>query len=227
MTKINQNYNDISNNSSLISANTAKITKNKNDIAAVKVLANTVPSLTLTRGIEKRKRERKAGDTTSHGNNNILATVTVPKTGKFLVSFRVVIQPKGMVVSGYNKSSWYETMNVPTGNHKLKSRLYKSNSKLSNTEVVTDGDIYAKGFPHHIFYEEVMDLSYGDVLKLKSWCDEFGDNYSLLFFNAFDAQIFVGILKDLLFPFWDQNGKINAQLKNTIQYVYRWFHRIR
>ena len=103
--------------------------------------------------------------------------------------FRVVIQPNGMIVSGYTKSSRYDTMNVPAGNHKLKTWLYKGSSKLSNREVVSDGDIYAEGFPQHIFYKEVMGLTSGDVLKLKSWCDKFGDNYSLLFFNAFDAQI--------------------------------------
>ena len=94
-----------------------------------------------------------------------------------------------MVVSGYKKSSWYNTMNVPAGNHKLKSWLYKGSSKISNTEVETDGDIYAHSFPHHIFFKEIMDLSSGDVLRLKSWCDEFGDNYSLLDFYAIDAQI--------------------------------------
>ena len=130
----------------------------------MKVLANTTPTLSLTKGIEKRKRERKAEDTTTHGNNNILATA--PKTGKFLFSFRVVIQPNGMTVFGYNKSSWYDTYNVPAGNHNLKTWLYKNNSKISSTEVVSDGDIYAKRFPHHIFHEEVMDLLSGDVLKL-------------------------------------------------------------
>ena len=92
-----------------------------------------------------------------------------------------------MIISGYSQNSWYDTMNVPAGNHKLKTWLYKGSSKISSTEVVTDGDINARGFPHHIFHEEVLGLTSGDVISLKSWCDEFGGNYSLLFFNALDA----------------------------------------
>lgn len=95
-----------------------------------------------------------------------------------------------MTVSGYNKqSSWYDSRNIPAGNHNLKTWMYKANSKVSGTEVVTDADIYAKSFLHHIFFEDVMTLTLGETLELKSYCDGFGDDYSFLFFNAFDAQI--------------------------------------
>ena len=55
--------------------------------------------------------------------------------------------------------------------------------------MITDGDIYAHSFLHHIIFEQVMDLTSGDVLSLKSWCDGFGDNYSFLYFHAIDVQI--------------------------------------
>ena len=104
LTKITQNDADIANNNSAISANTTKITKNTNDIAAVKILAKLVPTLTLSKGVKKGRKERKAGDTSTHGNN-VLTSVIVPKTGKFWVSFRVIIQPNGMTVSGFKSST--------------------------------------------------------------------------------------------------------------------------
>ena len=55
--------------------------------------------------------------------------------------------------------------------------------------MLTDGDIYAKNFPHHIFSQKVLDLLVGEELNLKSWCDEFGDDYTLLHFYAYDAEI--------------------------------------
>ena len=94
-----------------------------------------------------------------------------------------------MMLSQRNYSTWYNTENVPAGNHKLKTSLLKESSKVSGTEFVTDGDTIVKSLPHSIFYEDVMSLTKEETLELKSICDEFGDNYSLLYFNAFDAQI--------------------------------------
>ena len=190
---IQLNDTDIANNASRISSNTTKITKNKNDIAAVRTFetsaATSKPTLTLTKGIQKGKKLRKAGDIGSHGKDNILVSVIVPKIGKFLVSFRVINQPNGMMVSQRNYSSWYDIENVPAGNHKVKTTLRKESSIVSGTEFVTDGDTYAKSLPHNILYEDVNSLTKGETLELKSICDEFGDNYSLLYINAFEAQI--------------------------------------
>ena len=162
---IQQNDTDIANNSSKISANISKITKNKNDITAVRALAtsaaSSTPTLSITKGIQKRKKLRKAGDTGSHGKDDILASVIVPMTGKFLVSFRVIIQPKRMMVPQRNYSTWYDTENVPARNHKLKTSLRKESSKVSCTEFVTDGDTYAKRLHHSVFYEDVMSLTKG------------------------------------------------------------------
>ena len=95
-----------------------------------------------------------------------------------------------MTVSGYKKqSSWLDSRNIPAGNHDLKTWMYKAYSKVSGTEFVTDGDIYAKSVLHHIFHESVMDLKKDETLELKSLCKGFGDDYSYLYFNAFDAQI--------------------------------------
>ena len=190
---IQQNDTDIANNTSSISANSTKIERNKNEIAAVRTLATaaatSILTLSITKEIQKGKKLRKAGDTGSHGKDNILVSVIVSKTGKFLVSFRVIIQPNGMMVSQRNYSTWYDTLNIPAGNHKLKTSLRKERSKVSGTEFVTDGDTYAKNLPHYVFYEDLMSLTKGEKLELKSICDEFGDLYSLLHFNAFDAQI--------------------------------------
>ena len=132
-----------------ISANTSKITKNKNDIVAVKVLATSAVTTTLliTRGIQKGKKSRKAGD----GKYDIVVLVIVQKTGKFLVSFCVIIQLNGMNISGFNYSSWYDTANIPTGNHKLTTTLRKESSIISGTEIITDGGTYAKSLQHDIF----------------------------------------------------------------------------
>ena len=186
LTKITQNDADIANNSSAISANATKITKNKNDIAVVKTLASVAPTLTLSKGVKKGKKERKAGVSNAHGNNNVLTSVIVPKTGKFLVSFRVIIQPNGMTVSGFKSSTWYDTRNVPAGNQKLKSWLYNGNSKVSGTEFVTDGDTYAKSLPHHIFYEDVMDLT---KTLLVSSRYAMASVTSTVYCISFDAQI--------------------------------------
>ena len=71
----------------------------------------------------------------------------------------------------------------------MKTWLYKGSSKVSNTEVITDGDIYARSFPHHIFFQEVMDFSSGHQVSLRPWCDEYSDEYTLLHFYAFNAEI--------------------------------------
>ena len=187
--RINTNFTDIGKSSLCISGNTTNTTNNTNEIAAVKVLANTSPTLTLTKGIKKGKTGRKAGDYRASGNNNILISIVAHKTGKFLALFGVVIQPDSTEYGNGKKSGWYYSWDAT--NKKLKTWLYKGSSNISSTEVITDGDIYAHSFPHHIIFKEVMDLTSGDVLRLKSWCDGFGDNYSLLYFHAIDAQIFL------------------------------------
>ena len=134
LSKITQNDADIANDRSTISSNTTKIAKNKNDIAAVETLAtsavSSTPNRTLTKGIQKGKKARKAGVHNAHGNNNVPATVITPKTGKFLVSFRVIIQPDGMTVSGSSSSSWYDTRNVPAGNQNSKHGCTKRARKF-------------------------------------------------------------------------------------------------
>ena len=74
---------------------TLRFITNKNDITTVGALAtlaaSTTPTLTLTKGIQNGKKSRKPGDTGSHEKDGILASVIVPKTGRFLVSFRVII----------------------------------------------------------------------------------------------------------------------------------------
>ena len=69
---------------------------------ALKFSSAAAPTFTLTRGIKKGKVARKACGGTTQRNNNILTTVVVPETGKFLVSFRVIIQPTIIEYADFN-----------------------------------------------------------------------------------------------------------------------------
>ena len=60
---------------------------------------------------------------------------------------------------------------------------------VSGKEFVTDGDTYARSFLHHIFHEDVMSLTKGETLEIKSLCDGFGDDCSYLYFKAYNAQV--------------------------------------
>ena len=184
---INSHFTDIRRKSLSIARNTGHITTNRNEIAALKASSSTTPTFTLTRGIKKGKVARKAGGGTTNGNNNIVTTVVVPKTGKFLVSFRVIIQPTIIEYANFNTKNWYGEY-YPRANRKLKTWLYIG-TRYYDTQMLTDCDLYNKSFPHHIFSQKVLDLTKGDNLNLKSWCDEFDDDYTLLHFYAYDAEI--------------------------------------
>ena len=85
-------------------------------------------------------------------------------------------------------SGWYDS-DVPVEYKDLKTSLYQESSKLSGSEIGTRGDIYKSNFLHHIFYKDVHTLTKGNTLEIKSFCYRFGDDYSLLYFNAYDAQL--------------------------------------
>ena len=83
----------------------------------------------------------------------------------------------------------YDSRNIPRGNRKLKTYLYKGSSKISNTEIITDGALYSYSFLHHISFQEVVDFLKEDQVSFKSWCDDFGDLYTFLHFYAYDGEI--------------------------------------
>ena len=141
----------------------------------------------MTRGITKGVHLKKAGTGSTHGNDNILVKVNVPKTGKYLVSYRVVIVPLSIEYWSGTSSNWYDTHASKQKN--LKTYLYKGTGHYNDTEVYTNGRVFAK-IAHHIFWQKVIDLTKGDEFNIKSWCNPaFGDDYTLLHFNAYDAEI--------------------------------------
>ena len=104
-----------------------------------------------------------------------------------MVSFRAVIVPLSIEYWKGTSSNWYDTRASTQMN--LKTYLYKGTSHYSDTEVYTNRRVFLK-IAHHIFWQKVIDLTLGDILYLKSWCDpQFGDDYTLLHFNAYDAEI--------------------------------------
>ena len=121
------------------------------------------------------------------------AEILVPQDG---VTYIISIEPTDIYYNSQTvKKSWYYT---PDGvNLDLHTALYhhakatSHTSKMSGTDVTTDGDHYNKNVWHHIFRQTVASLEKGDRLKIESYCDDFGDDYSYLYYKAREAQIII------------------------------------
>ena len=90
------------------------------------------------------------------------------------------------------KKSWYYTpdaVNLDLHTALYHDIKYSNTSVIAGTNVITDGGHYNENVWHHIFRQKIASLGKGDKLKILSYCNDFGDNYSYLYYKAREAQI--------------------------------------
>ena len=73
----------------------------------------------------------------------------------------------------------------------LETSVYKGSTNLTSLQITTDGAYHDHSFPHRAHREGLVDLDKGDTITLKSWSEDFGDLYSFLFYEVFDATLSV------------------------------------
>ena len=187
ITSISRNTTNIATNTSKLTTNTAEIVSLRNKVAALSI------THTVTTKVHDGAQTRKAGTNTAADNTNKCAELTVPESGTYLITYMVSIEPTDIYYNQRTvKKSWYYTpdaVNLDLHTALYHHIQYSNTSVIPGTSVTTDGGHYNQNVWHHIFRQTLYTLGKGDTLKIESLCNDFGDNYSYLYYKAREAQI--------------------------------------